>query len=79
MKLIECPNCKNTKLRILLINQFKKRHFYLIWCLNCDWTQKFHHPLGFNGCESPIKDFFKIHEPYDNKEQLQRRGRLNEE
>lgn len=74
MKLFECPNCKNTNLRILIVNQFKKRHYYLIWCANCDLTQKFNHKFGVLG---DIKDFFKTHKPYANEEQLRNKGRLN--
>lgn len=79
IKLIECPNCKSTHLKIILFNQFKKKHYYLIWCSNCDWSQKFKHSWAFNAPSKCFENFLlQGGKPSLSKEELKRKGWLNE-
>lgn len=79
MKLLECPNCKSTHLKIILFNEFKKKHYYLVWCYNCDWSQKFKHSCGFNGASKIFSRFLlEGHKPHYNEKELKQKGWLNE-
>lgn len=79
-KLLECPNCKDTKLSIMLFNRFKKTHYYIVWCVNCDWSQKLNHKYGFSGSSKIFtQHILKGHEPHRNLDELRNMDRLNEE
>jgi len=39
--LLKCPNCGSEKLRINIMNRFKKSHYFVVWCVKCEFAQKF--------------------------------------
>lgn len=79
LKFLECPNCGDTRLRVIIFNEFKKPHHYLVWCCNCDWSQEFKHRWGFSGSSRIFKQhLLNGHKPHLNREELHKRGYLND-
>lgn len=64
LPLLKCPNCGSHSLRINLVNRFKRRHYFVVWCVGCDFAQKFNpsNCFGFEfNKEDPWLDGWKTY------------------
>lgn len=62
-KLLKCPNCNCPRLTIITQYRTGKRHYFVVWCVNCNWSQKFASEISGLEYDGWTRNLLKGHKP----------------